>query len=118
MSEFTFNKKAYDALPVDFRRILDQAAGSVQLSGFATYQAKNGIALERLRTNFKGKVEVIQLPVPVLRELKKLSAEVVREESEKTPMAKKVHASFTRFQAVVGSWDNVAEGAYRQLVVG
>ena len=28
----------------------------------------------------KGKVEVIQLPVPVLRDLKKLSAEVAREE--------------------------------------
>src|SRR5262249_5808432 len=118
MSEFTFNKKAYEALPVDFRRILDQAAGSVQLSGFAAYQAKNGVALERLKTDFKGKAEVIQLPVPVLRDLKKLSAEVIREESEKTPMGKKVHASFTRFQAVVSSWDLVAEGAYRQLVVG
>ena len=46
MSEFTFNRKAYEALPVDVRRILDQAAGSVQVSGFAAYQAKNGIALE------------------------------------------------------------------------
>ena len=118
MSEFTFNKKAYEALPVDFRRILDQAAGSAQLSGFAAYQAKNGVALERLKTDFKGKVEVIQLPAPVLRDLKKLSVEVIREQSEKTPMAKKVHASFTRFQGVVSSWDNVAEGAYRQLVVG
>ena len=40
---------------------------------------------ERLRMEFKGKVEVLQLPVPVLRDLKKLAAEVVREESEKTP---------------------------------
>jgi TRAP-type mannitol/chloroaromatic compound transport system substrate-binding protein len=118
MSEFTFNRKAYEALPVDVRRILDQAAGSVQVSGFAAYQAKNGIALEKLRGEFKGKVEVIQLPVPVLRELKKLSVEVIREQSEKTPMARKVHSSFTRFQAVVNLWDHVAEGAYRQLVAG
>ena len=73
-------------------------------------------ALERLKTEFKGKVEVLQLPVPVLRDLKKLSAEVVREESEKTPMARKVHASFTKFQALVGPWDHVAEGAYHQFV--
>ena len=33
-----------------------------------------------------------RLPVPVLRELKKLAAEVVKEESEKSPMARKVHA--------------------------
>jgi TRAP-type mannitol/chloroaromatic compound transport system substrate-binding protein len=59
---------------------------------------------------------VLPLPAPVLRDLKKLSAEVVREESEKTPMARKVHASYTKFQALVGPWDRVAEGAYHQLV--
>ena len=73
---------------------------------------------ERLKTEFKGKVEIVQLPVPVLRDLKKLAAEVVKEESEKTPMARKVHASFTKFQALVGPWDHVAEGAYHQFVSG
>jgi TRAP-type mannitol/chloroaromatic compound transport system substrate-binding protein len=52
----------------------------------------------------------------VLRDLKKLAADVTREQSEKSPMARKVHASFTRFQALVGSWDHVAEGAYHQFV--
>ena len=118
MTEFGFNKKAYEALPVDLRRTLDHAAAAVQVYGLTDYHAKNAIALERLKTEFKGKVEVLQLPVPVLRDLKKLSAEVVREESEKTPMARKVHASFTKFQALVGPWDHVAEGAYHQLVAG
>jgi hypothetical protein len=54
----------------------------------------------------------------VLRDLKKLAAEVVRGESEKTPMARKVHASYTRFQALIGPWDHMAEGAYHQLVAG
>ena len=35
--------------------------------------------------------------------LRKVSAEVVRQESEKSPMAKRVYASFTRFQAQVGT---------------
>jgi TRAP-type mannitol/chloroaromatic compound transport system substrate-binding protein len=114
--EFSFNKKAYDALPVDLRRTLDHAAAAVQVYGLTDFHAKNAIALGRLKTEFKDKVEVIQLPVPVLRDLKKLSAEVVKEESEKTPMARKVHASFTKFQALVGPWDHVAEGAYHQFV--
>ena len=118
MHEFGFNKKAYEALPVDLRRTLDHAAAAVQVYGLTDYHAKNAIALERLKTEFKGKVEVLQLPAPVLRDLKKLSAEVVREESEKTPMARKVHASFTKFQALVGPWDHVAEGAYHQFVAG
>ena len=81
-------------------------------------EAKNAIALGRLKAEFKGQVEVLQLPVPVMRDLRKLAAEVVREESEKTPMARKVLASFTKFQALVGPWDHVAEGAYHQLVAG
>ena len=76
------------------------------------------MALERLKTEFKGKVEVLQLPAPVLHDLKKLSAEVVKEQSEKTPMARKVHASFMKFQALVGPSDHVAEGAYHQFVAG
>jgi len=114
--EFGFNKKAYESLPVDLRRMLDHAASAVQVYGLTEYHAKNAIALERLKTEFKGKVEVLPLPVPVLRELKKLAVEVAREESEKTPIARKVHASFTKFQALVGPWDRVAEGAYHQFV--
>ncbi len=53
-----------------------------------------------------------------LRDLRKLATAVVREESAKTPMARKVHASFTKFQALVGPWDHVAEGAYHQFGSG
>jgi TRAP-type mannitol/chloroaromatic compound transport system substrate-binding protein len=111
-------QKAYEALSIDLRRILDHAAAAAQVYGLSDFHVKNAIALERLKTEFKGKVEIVQFPVPVLRDLKKLSAEVLREESEKTPMARKVHASFTKFQALVGPWDHVAEGAYHQLVAG
>ena len=118
VSEFSFNKKAYEALPVDLRRTLDHAVAAVAVYGLADYHAKNAIALERLKTEFKGKIELVQLPAPVLRDLKKLSVEVIREQSEKSPMARKVSASFTKFQALVGPWDHVAEGAYHQFVSG
>jgi TRAP-type mannitol/chloroaromatic compound transport system substrate-binding protein len=100
------------------QRTLDHATAASRTYGRTDFHAKNAIALQRLKTEFKGKVEVLQLPLPVLRDLKRLSAEVVREESEKTPMARKVHASFTKFQALVGPWDHVAEGAYHQFVSG
>jgi TRAP-type mannitol/chloroaromatic compound transport system substrate-binding protein len=118
INDFGFNKKAYDALPVDFRLMLDHAAAAVHVYGAADFHTKNAIALDRLKTDFKGKVEILPLPVPVLRDLKRFAAEVIREESEKTPMTSKVHASFTKFQALVGPWDRVAEGAYHQLVAG
>lgn len=114
--DFGFNRKAYEALPADLRRTLDHAAAAVHVYASTEFHAKHAMALERLGTEFKGKVEVLPLPVPVLRDLRKLAAVVVREESEKSPMARKVHASFTRFQALVGPWDYLAEGAYHQLV--
>jgi TRAP-type mannitol/chloroaromatic compound transport system substrate-binding protein len=116
--DFGFNKKAYDALPADLRRILDHAAVAVQVYGLAEHNMKNAIALQRLRTEFKDKVEVLPFPLPVLRDLRKLAGEVLREESEKTATAKKVHASFTKFQSLVGPWDHIAEGAYHQFVAG
>jgi len=113
---FGFHKKAYEALPVDLRRTLEHAAEVVQIYGLTEYHVKNAIALERLKVEFKGKVEVVQLPVPVLRNLKKLATEVVAEEAEKTPMTRKVHASFTKFQATLSQWDHIAEGAYHRFV--
>jgi TRAP-type mannitol/chloroaromatic compound transport system substrate-binding protein len=114
--EFVFNKKAYDALPVDLRRTLDHAVTAISGYGLTEYETKNAIALEKLRTDFKGKVEILPLPAPVLRDLKKLAVEVVRAESEKSPMAKRVYASFTKFQAQLGGWARISEGAYHQLV--
>ena len=96
--EFGFNKKAYEALPVDLQRTLDHATAAVQLRPLGI-RGQELIALEKLKTEFKGKVEILPLPTPVLRDLKKMAAEVVKEASEKSPMAKKVYASSTKFQA-------------------
>ena len=85
VSEFGFNKKAYEALPVDLRRILDHAVAATQVMGSPEYEAKNTIALERLKTEFKGKVEIVQLPAPVLRDLKKIATDVVRARVREEP---------------------------------
>jgi TRAP-type mannitol/chloroaromatic compound transport system substrate-binding protein len=113
---FGFNRKAYEALPLDLQRVLDHAATATLVYGHTEYETKNAIALEKLRTEFKGKVEVLSLPTPVLRDLRKLTAEVVREESERSPMARKVHASYTKFQAQLAGWARISEGAYHQFV--
>jgi TRAP-type mannitol/chloroaromatic compound transport system substrate-binding protein len=114
--EFTFNKKAYDGLPPDLRRILDHAVSAVSLYGLTEYEAKNAIALERLRAQYQGKVDVLALPPAVLGDLRKLAAGVLAAESEKSPMARKVYASFTKFQTQLGGWRRVSEAPYHQFV--
>ena len=113
---FGFNKKAYESLPVDLRRTLDHAVAAVQIYGRTEFNLKNAVALEKLKTEFKGQIELLPLPVPVLRDLKKLAIEVVKQESERSPMARRVHASFTKFQALVGPWDHVTDSAYHHFV--
>jgi Bacterial extracellular solute-binding protein, family 7 len=54
VQEFSFNKKAYEALPIDLRRTLDHAAAAVQVYGLTEHHAKNAIALERLNLCFPG----------------------------------------------------------------
>lgn len=116
--EFTFNRKAYESLPVDLRRALDYTALAVGGVILAEYEAKNALALRRLRTEFKGRVEVLPFPAEVMKALKKLAAEVLREESEKSPMARKVYASYTKFQELLQDWGRISEGAYHNLVAG
>ena len=116
MTEFTFNKKAYDKLPVELRHVLDYAVSAVALYGTTEYEARNAVALERLRSEYKGKVEILQLPAAVLKDLKKSAAEVVRDEAQKSAMAKKVYASFSRFQTQIAGWHEISESAFHQHV--
>ena len=112
-AEFGFNKKAYESLPADLRHIVDEACAAVQVYGLMDYDAKNAIALQKLRTDFKGKVEILQLSTDTLKELRKMTVEVLKEESEKTPQAKKVAASIAKFQSVIHDWSTLGEGSYQ-----
>jgi TRAP-type mannitol/chloroaromatic compound transport system substrate-binding protein len=114
--EFVFNKKAYDALPVDFRRMLDYTTQALNTVEFMEYFTRNAEGLKKLQGEHKGKVEVIKISDAMIKELRKVAGEVVKAESEKSPMAKKVHASYTKFQGLVDDWSMISEGSYYSLL--
>lgn len=116
--EFGFNKRAYDALPADLRRIVDVAAAATWAFSIPEWEVKNAVALQKLKTDYKDKVEILALPTAVLADLKRVSSDVVRREAERSPMAKRVFESFTKFQAQVGEWGQYSEGAYQRLIAG
>ena len=115
--EFVFNKKAYDALPVDLKRILDYTSQALNTVEFMEYFHKNAVGLQKLKTDFKSKVEFVKLSEPMIKELKKVALEVVKAESEKSPQAKKVHASYTKFQETVDEWNLISEGSYYTTLI-
>ena len=116
VTEFTFNRKAHDALPADFKRALDVAALATQTLSIGEYSVKNSIAMKKLLTDFKTKVEVTRLPDTLVEQFRKLSTQAAQQESERNPQAKKVAASYARFQALTGDWAKVSEGGYYSLL--
>jgi len=115
-TELTFNRKAYEALPSDLRSIVECACQSVQVTGLAEYEHKNALALGRLKTDFKGKVEILALSNSTLKELRRVSEQVLREESEKSSVGRKAYASMSRFEAQINDWRLVSEAAYQTSV--
>jgi TRAP-type mannitol/chloroaromatic compound transport system substrate-binding protein len=112
--EFVFNKKAYEALPVDFQAILDAACA--QASNWTTqgFNFGNGQALDELINVHK--VDVVRLPDSVLAELKSYSKEAIAEIAASDPMAKKVNESFEKFQKVIGPWGEISEKPYYETL--
>jgi TRAP-type mannitol/chloroaromatic compound transport system substrate-binding protein len=115
-AEFGFNKKAYDSLPADLKSVVDHACQSVQVTGLNEYESKNTVALQKLKTDFKSKVEILPLSSSTLKELKKLSDQVVKEESEKSPMAKKAYASVNKLESQLNDWRLLSEAAYHTQI--
>jgi TRAP-type mannitol/chloroaromatic compound transport system substrate-binding protein len=114
--EFVVNKRAYEGLPVDLRRILDCAAATIHMLQYAEYESRNAAALARIKTEFKDKVELVELPGEILKELKRIAAETNKEESERSPQARKVYASYTKFQQQQRDWTSLSLGSYHRLV--
>jgi TRAP-type mannitol/chloroaromatic compound transport system substrate-binding protein len=116
VEEFFASKKAYDALPADLRHTIDYASQANNLHVLADYNTKNAAGLQKILTEMKGKVEVLQLPEGVLKALKPLADATLEEEAAKDPMARKVHEAFKKFRKVYNDWDKVSENPYQRLI--
>ena len=71
--------------------------------------------MQRLTTEFKTKVELTKLPDVVIDAVRKLSAQVMQEEADRSPMAKKVAASYAKF---VAADRGVGQGGGRLHILG
>ncbi|MFQ5898779.1 MAG: TRAP transporter substrate-binding protein [Candidatus Methylomirabilia bacterium] len=112
--EIFFNKKAYQKLPVAFQRIVDAACEYAGTWIFMEHEARNAVALDELIT--KHKVQVIKFPDSVLSALRKLAEEVVGEQAESSPMAKKVAENHDKFRKNWLAWSNLSERAYYNMM--
>ncbi len=108
--EALINKQAFNKLPDDLQSIVLAACKAVNMDMLSEYTARNNQALDTL-VNKHG-VKLMPLPDDVLRQLKKLSEEVVLELANKDPMAQKIYQSFNQFRTQVAQWSALSEQAF------
>ena len=108
--EAIINKKAFDALPEDLQEIVRSACKTVNQDMLAEYTARNNAALNTLVNEHK--VQLRTFPDDVLRELRKISDEVVAELAVKDDTAKRIYASFKTYREQVDAWHEISEKAF------
>jgi TRAP-type mannitol/chloroaromatic compound transport system substrate-binding protein len=115
-TEFGFNKKAYEALPVDLQRTLDRAAAAVQVYGLTDFHVKNAIALERLKADSRARSRCSSSRRRCCAISRSWRPRSSGRHPRRLPWPGKVHASFTKFQAQLAGWSRASEGAYHEFV--
>lgn len=108
--ECMINEAAFNELPADLQSIVRNAMKVANGDMLAEYTARNEQALQTLINEHH--VELKYFPDDVLKELKKLSEEVIDEEAAKDPLSTKVWASQKAFKEQVMQWTAVSEQAF------
>jgi len=108
--EVLFNKKALAALPKDLQTIVLNASKVANANMLAEYTTRNQQALAQIMK--KGDIEILPYPQEVLAKLNTLADQVVKEESEKDEMSKKIYASYKAYRDQVMKWHEISEQAF------
>jgi TRAP-type mannitol/chloroaromatic compound transport system substrate-binding protein len=107
--EMIINQAAFDSLPPDLREIVLACASATNDQLSAEFTARNAEALQTLVRDHG--VLVRPYPEDVMRELRRLSGEVMLEAAGKDAMFRRVYDSLQVFRAVMTPYIDIAERA-------
>jgi TRAP-type mannitol/chloroaromatic compound transport system substrate-binding protein len=110
--EAIINKKALEELPKDLQSIVLNACRVVNQDLLSEYTARNPAALDTLLN--KHKVDMRVYPEDVLKQLRKVSEEVVAELANKDTFTKKTYASYSKFYNQAKRWSDISQLAFLQ----
>lgn len=112
--ELILNRKAWETLPKDLKRIVEIAAEASNQWIYSQLEFHNGEALNEIKK--KQHIEILAFPPAVLKELKRLTQETLQEEADKNAEFKKVYESYQHFQSNMADWHAISEDAYTQAL--
>ena len=111
--EIIVNKDKLETLPADLQAIVEVAARAASTDMLDNYTATNSGALDAL-INEHG-VEVRPLPDDVLKELYRISEQVLQEQAAADPMFAKVYKSINDYRSQVRKFHKLTEQAYYRV---
>jgi TRAP-type mannitol/chloroaromatic compound transport system substrate-binding protein len=101
-SEILMNKAKFNELPDTYKAMIEMAAGESVIHTYAETEAKNFIAMDEMLSKYG--VTNRRWSDDVLKTMEKAWFEVVKEESAKDPLFKKVADSFYSFREKYRKW--------------
>ena len=94
-AELLVNRSAWESLPADLQAIVEAAASASAMEYYADYAFHNVVSLQPLVEEHGLKLR--PFPDDVVEALGRTSVEVLAELGERTPLTRKIHASYMAF---------------------
>ena len=107
------NIKAYEALPAEYKAMIQAAASHAHVEMLAKYDARNPAALKQL---VAGGAKLHRFPKDVMEASFKESMALFKELSEKNANWKKVYEDYAKFRADENMWFRFAEASFDNFV--
>ncbi len=108
--ELSVNSKAWAELPEEYQLMVENAAAAANTWMLSEFEAKNLQALQSLKQQHK--VNVLEFPPDVIRELRRLTAEVLEDEAKKDRIFREVYQAYRSFNSSNTAWNEISEAAY------
>jgi len=103
------NKRVWESFDLGVRRVIEDASAAEYARSLAEFNANNALSLRKLRA--EGAVKILKFDDSILKELYRVSRDVVAELSLRNEISKKVYASYHQFIPSIIDWSDIAEGS-------
>jgi TRAP-type mannitol/chloroaromatic compound transport system substrate-binding protein len=99
----------WDSFDASDRQLVEDATAAEYTRSLAEFDFNNALSLRRLRD--EGAVKILKFDDSVLKELYRISKEVVAEAGSGDDLSKKIYASYQQSFLLIIEWSHIAEGA-------
>jgi TRAP-type mannitol/chloroaromatic compound transport system substrate-binding protein len=103
------NKRVWESFDESERQVVEDATVAEYARSLAEFNANNALWLRKLRD--EGTIKILKFDDSVLKELSRISKDVVAGAGSGDDLSKKIYASYQQFFASIIDWSDIAEGA-------